>query len=96
MSYHHRDLAEQVYQAIVTFTAHIHNPSLQTALAIGGDDKASGGIERRLKTGGVDILVGTIGKLTGLINSKALDLSHIRFFVLDEADQLLSADSLDR
>jgi len=86
-------LAEQVYQAIQTFSAYIKHPPLHIALAI-GDDKASK-IDRLLRSG-VDILVGTIGKLTGLIKAKALDLSQIRFFVLDEADQLLSADSLER
>jgi len=91
--HHHRDLAEQVYQAILTFSTHIKHPPMQTALAI-GDDK-SGKIERLLRSG-VDILIGTIGKLTGLIKAKILDLSQIRFFVLDEADQLLSADSLER
>ena len=37
---------------------------------------------------GVDIVVGVPGKLCGLLDSKSLDLSQIRFFVLDEADAL--------
>jgi len=92
-----RDLAEQVYQAIRDFTKHVSSPALECALAIGGgegSEPASERIEKRLASG-VDILVGTIGKLGALVKSKALDLSQIRFFVLDEADRLLSTDSLD-
>lgn len=91
-----RDLAEQVYQAIKDFTKYITGPSLECAIAIGGDyaEPNSEKVEKKLKNG-VDILVGTIGKLGALVKSKVLDLSHIRFFVLDEADRLLSTDSLD-
>ena len=45
-------------------------------------------IEKRLQQQGVDILIGTIGKLTGLVKTKALDLSQIRFFVLDEVNMI--------
>jgi len=37
----------------------------------------------------VDILVATPGRLLDLMNQKIVDLSHIRFFVLDEADRML-------
>jgi ATP-dependent RNA helicase DDX1 len=39
---------------------------------------------------GVDIVTGTPGRLNDLISTKHLDLSQVRFFVLDEADGLLS------
>jgi superfamily II DNA/RNA helicase len=41
-----------------------------------------------LKTG-VDIVVGTPGRLIDLINRKALDVSHVHALVLDEADEML-------
>jgi superfamily II DNA/RNA helicase len=40
-------------------------------------------------TAGVDIVVGTPGRLLDLANRGALDLSHIRTLVLDEADEML-------
>jgi len=43
----------------------------------------------RLKKG-VDIVVGTPGRLLDLIDKKVLDLSSIRTVVLDEADEMLS------
>jgi ATP-dependent RNA helicase DeaD len=39
---------------------------------------------------GVDIVVGTPGRLLDLINKKELDLSSLRTIVLDEADEMLS------
>jgi superfamily II DNA/RNA helicase len=38
---------------------------------------------------GVDIVVGTPGRLIDLMNRKALDLSHVHALVLDEADEML-------
>lgn len=38
---------------------------------------------------GVDIVVGTPGRLEDLIQGGYLSLTHCRFFVLDEADGLL-------
>ncbi|HWB68076.1 MAG TPA: DEAD/DEAH box helicase, partial [Mycobacteriales bacterium] len=41
-----------------------------------------------LKTG-VDIVVGTPGRLLDLVGQRALDLSHVKVLVLDEADEML-------
>jgi ATP-dependent RNA helicase DeaD len=38
---------------------------------------------------GMDIVVGTPGRLLDLINKKILDLSEVRYLVLDEADEML-------
>lgn len=38
---------------------------------------------------GVDVVVGTPGRLLDIANRRALDLSHIRVLVLDEADEML-------
>ncbi|MBC2960875.1 DEAD/DEAH box helicase [Nocardioides deserti] len=38
---------------------------------------------------GVDIVVGTPGRLIDLANRKSLDLSHVHALVLDEADEML-------
>jgi len=39
---------------------------------------------------GVDVVVGTPGRLLDLLNRRALDLSEVRTVVLDEADEMLS------
>jgi len=38
---------------------------------------------------GVDVVVGTPGRLIDLMNRKSLDLTHIKSLVLDEADEML-------
>jgi superfamily II DNA/RNA helicase len=38
---------------------------------------------------GVDVVVGTPGRLIDLINRRALDVSHVHALVLDEADEML-------
>jgi ATP-dependent RNA helicase DeaD len=49
-------------------------------------------IDRQIKAlkRGVDIVVGTPGRVIDHINRKTLDLSEIQFLVLDEADEMLN------
>ncbi|MSZ77292.1 MAG: DEAD/DEAH box helicase, partial [Actinobacteria bacterium] len=49
------------------------------------------GYDGQLETleSGVDIVVGTPGRLIDLANRRALDLSHVHALVLDEADEML-------
>lgn len=44
---------------------------------------------------GVDVVVGTPGRLIDLIDRKALNLDSIEFFVLDEADEMLDMGFLE-
>lgn len=52
-----------------------------------------GGVAQKTQTdklqAGVDVLIATPGRLLDLINQKYIDLSHIGYFVLDEADRML-------
>jgi ATP-dependent RNA helicase DDX1 len=86
-----RDLAEQVYQAILDMSRYISGPELSVALLVGGDDH-----KKQVKTikAGVDIVVGTTGKIVDLVKSKDLDFSQVKFFILDEADRLIETDNL--
>lgn len=83
-----KDLAEQVHQTFVDLLRHVSHPSLNCSLLIGD------GGNNNNKSEQADIVVGTMGKLQHLVKSGLLDLSCIRFFILDEADKLLSSDSL--
>ncbi len=49
------------------------------------------GYDHQLDTlkSGVDVVVGTPGRLIDLMNRRALDLRHIKVLVLDEADEML-------
>eukprot|EP01041_Mallomonas_annulata_P009470 gene9470-19665_t len=87
-----RDLAEQVYQNINEFTRYVSSPSLTAVLLVGGDDKR---IQQKLVNDGVDIVVATIGKAEDFVRRGILNLSQIRFFILDEADKLVDTQNRD-
>jgi ATP-dependent RNA helicase DeaD len=54
-------------------------------------------IDRQIKAlrRGIDIVVGTPGRVIDHINRKTLDLSEIEFLVLDEADEMLNMGFID-
>ncbi|MBN1878345.1 MAG: DEAD/DEAH box helicase [Anaerolineae bacterium] len=79
-----RELANQVARAIHEYGQY----SNVRVLPVYGGQAYSRQI-RRLQNG-VDIVVGTPGRMLDLIRQKALDLSAVRFLVLDEADEMLS------
>ncbi|MER2600081.1 MAG: DEAD/DEAH box helicase [Caldilineales bacterium] len=79
-----RELAMQVAGAIYDYGKHrkVH------VLAVYGGQPYERQI-RRLQRG-VDIVVGTPGRLLDLIRQHALDLSEVNTVILDEADEMLS------
>lgn len=46
--------------------------------------------QKRMLERGIDIAVGTPGRVIDLIEQNALDLSNVKYVVLDEADQMLN------
>ncbi|MCB0089494.1 MAG: DEAD/DEAH box helicase, partial [Caldilineaceae bacterium] len=79
-----RELAMQVARATYEY-GRFHGASV---LPIYGGQPYERQIRRLQK--GVDIVVGTPGRLLDLMRQKALDLSHLDTVVLDEADEMLS------
>jgi len=79
-----RELAIQVAKAFRTYGRH-RQPSV---LAIYGGQPYGPQIDRLQN--GVDIVVGTPGRVLDLIQREDLDLSEVRTVVLDEADEMLS------
>jgi ATP-dependent RNA helicase DeaD len=79
-----RELALQVAQAITDYAG----TGELRLLAVYGGQPYSRQINCLKK--GVDIVVGTPGRLLDLIRQKALDLGSVKTVVLDEADEMLS------
>ena len=79
-----RELAMQVADAIQAYGTHL---GVRVLAIYGGSSygRQLGALKR-----GVDVVVGTPGRLLDLLKRKALDLSNIRTLVLDEADEMLS------
>jgi ATP-dependent RNA helicase DeaD len=84
-----RELAMQVTQAMADYGR--HHP-VKVLAVYGGQPYARQ--LHQLKSG-VDVVVGTPGRLLDLIDRKALDLSHVSSVVLDEADEMLSMGFID-
>jgi len=84
-----RELAIQVAGEAERFGKHL---GVRTVLAYGG---TSSGDQKRGLAAGVDIVVGTPGRLLDFVNSAWLSLRNIRSLVLDEADRMLDMGFID-
>ena len=78
-----RELAAQVADSVKTYGKYL---PLRSAVIYGGV-----GFEPQIQAlkRGVDVLVGTPGRLIDHVNQKTLDLSHVEILVLDECDRML-------
>ncbi len=84
-----RELAQQVAEAMKDFT---NQRRLFVLTVYGGQS-----IERQIRSleRGVQIVVGTPGRVIDLIDRKKLNLEEVRWVVLDEADEMLSMGFID-
>ncbi|HNR09206.1 MAG TPA: DEAD/DEAH box helicase, partial [Saprospiraceae bacterium] len=80
-----RELCMQISKDFISYKK--HKAGIQTCAVYGGAS-----ISEQLKEikKGVQILVATPGRLIDVIDRKAIDLSHIHYIVLDEADEMLN------
>lgn len=79
-----RELAIQVADAITGFAEHT---KVQVIAIYGGSSYVP---QLRALKQGAQVVVGTPGRVMDMIERGALDLSNLRVFVLDEADEMLS------
>lgn len=77
----------QTYQQIEKFKKHLEAPQVRNLLVVGGQAAKD---QLAMLSSGVDIITGTPGRLEEFISTGQLCLSQIRFYILDEADGLLS------
>lgn len=84
-----RELAQQVTQAMKEFSA---NRRLRFLTVCGGQS-----IERQIRSleRGVQVVVGTPGRVIDLLDRSKLKFDHLRWAVLDEADEMLSMGFID-
>jgi ATP-dependent RNA helicase DeaD len=84
-----RELAQQVAEAIKDLAAHRR---LHVLTVYGGQS-----IDRQIRSleRGVDIVVGTPGRVIDLLDRKKLHFDQVRWVVLDEADEMLSMGFID-
>jgi ATP-dependent RNA helicase UAP56/SUB2 len=88
---HTRELAYQIQKEFMRFTKYL--PEIRTEVMYGGQP-----IQEQIKSlKGVKpphIIVGTPGRILQLVKKKDLDLSNLKFFVLDECDKMLETTDM--
>jgi len=84
-----RELAEQTYKCMVKFGKHLNNPPVKISLFVGGMDEKA---QLSALDAGVDICVGTLQKVMDHVRRGKIDVTRIKFLVLDEADDLQKKD----
>ncbi len=77
-----RELAVQIHKDATALGAHT---GLKLAVVFGGTDYEK---QRRTLTEGVDVLIGTPGRLIDYFKQHVFDLRHAQVLVLDEADRM--------
>jgi len=85
-----RELGQQIYANLVSFTS--HSPSISIASVCGGIP-IKPQIERLKKA--THIVVATPGRLIDLVQRKAVNIKNLKYLVLDEADEMVSALKTD-
>ncbi len=78
-----RELALQVEKVLVSMRT-----GLRSTVLYGGVGYAS---QRLALKGGVDVVVGTPGRILDMVGQGKLSLSRVEYLVLDEADEMLDA-----
>jgi ATP-dependent RNA helicase RhlB len=84
-----RELAIQIHRDALLLGA---DTGLKTGLAYGGVDYEK---QRKILQDGVDILIGTPGRLIDYFKQKVYNLRHIEVVVLDEADRMFDLGFID-
>jgi ATP-dependent RNA helicase DeaD len=85
-----RELAIQVAEAFQTYAAHV--PGFQVLPIYGGQ---SYGPQLHSLKRGVHVVVGTPGRVIDHLDKGTLDLSELKYLVLDEADEMLRMGFID-
>ena len=78
-----RELAAQIDERFDAYSEHL---DIRHKVIFGGVNQNP---QVRALQKGLDILVATPGRLLDLINQGHIDITHVEFFVLDEADRML-------
>lgn len=79
-----REIAQKINKVIFCFREFL---KINTRCCIGGTDPRED--RKILKDGGVQVVVGTPGRIKYLIQKKALKTNFLKVVILDEADEML-------
>ena len=87
-----RELAQQIDQQMEGFSYFV---PVSSVAVYGGSDSAAWDVQRKGLQKGADVVIATPGRLISHLNLSEIDLSHVKYFILDEADRMLDMGFFD-
>lgn len=81
-----RELAEQIYHALIQITQYAPEP-IYTYLCVGGTDKQK--LVQKFEHRQPHIIIGTPGRILDMVDMNVADIHKVSCFVIDEADMTL-------
>ncbi len=87
-----RELAQQIERQMDGFSYYL---PLSSIAVYGGTDGAGFARQQKGMKAGADVVIATPGRLQALLQMGGIDLSKVRYFVLDEADRMLDMGFYD-
>jgi len=87
-----RELAQQIERQMDGFSYYL---PLSSIAVYGGTDGAGFARQQKGMKAGADVVIATPGRLQALLQIGGIDLSKVRYFVLDEADRMLAMGFYD-
>ena len=80
-----RELAQQIQRVVMCLSQYL---KVVCYTCVGGTNIAED--KKRLKEGGIQVVVGTPGRVVDMIGKKFINTDHLKILVLDEADEMLT------
>jgi superfamily II DNA/RNA helicase len=87
-----RELAQQIERQMDGFSYYL---PLSSIAVYGGTDGAGFARQQKGMREGADVVIATPGRLQALLQMGGIDLSRVKYFVLDEADRMLDMGFYD-
>ncbi len=81
-----RELAQQIDQQFQGFSYYL---PVSTTVVYGGGDGKGWDVQKRGMLMGSDVVIATPGRMISHLQNSGIDLSHVEYLILDEADRML-------
>ncbi|WP_295937949.1 DEAD/DEAH box helicase [uncultured Alistipes sp.] len=81
-----RELAQQIDQQFQGFSYYL---PISTTVVYGGGDGKGWDVQKNGMLSGSDVVIATPGRMISHIQNSGIDLSHVEYLILDEADRML-------
>lgn len=81
-----RELAQQIDQQFQGFSYYL---PVSTTVVYGGGDGKGWDVQKRGMRMGSDVVIATPGRMISHLQNSGIDLSHVSYLILDEADRML-------